>query len=178
MRQQTNKVKRELDYFLHLPYTVILKSEEAGGFFAEIEELPGCMSQGDTAQEAVNNIQEAKRLWLETALENSIEIPLPLSKQEYSGKLLIRIPKTLHKRLSSRANKEAVSLNQMICSLLSERISTQELVYDIKAAIKPELSEMVRGYIFTSLPNVMNSTENVIFKKQKYPQDKWVKRAG
>jgi predicted metal-dependent RNase len=115
---------------------------------------------------------------LETALEKNIEIPLPLAKQEYSGKLLIRIPKTLHKRLSIRANKEAVSLNQMICSLLSERISTEELIYDIKAAIKPELSEMIRGYIFTSMPSVMDSTENLILKKQIYPQDEWVKRAS
>jgi antitoxin HicB len=176
MRRKMNVTKNNLNYYLQLPYTVVLKSEEAGGFFVEIEELPGCMSQGDTAEEALRTIQEAKQLWIETALENNIEIPIPLSKQEYSGKFIVRIPKSLHKRIVTRANKEGVSLNQMVCMLLSGRISTQEIIDEIQSAIKLEFFEMSRGYWVASEPksNIDLSFENLNFNIQKIPHNiKW-----
>jgi len=69
--------KKNLDYYLKLPYTVIMVPEEAGGFFANIKELPGCMTQGETIDETLKNIEEAKYLWLKTALEMKLDIPLP-----------------------------------------------------------------------------------------------------
>lgn len=49
----------------------------------------------------------------------SDDIPLPSSDNSYSGKLLVRMPKSLHRRLAETAEREGVSLNQYIVSLLS-----------------------------------------------------------
>lgn len=66
-----------LNHYMSLPYSIRIIPEEAGGYFAEVEELPGCMTQGDTIEELMRNIEEAKELWLESALEIGKEIPLP-----------------------------------------------------------------------------------------------------
>ncbi|ACV64570.1 protein of unknown function UPF0150 [Desulfofarcimen acetoxidans DSM 771] len=111
---------KDLQYYLELPYRVLLHPAEEGGYAIEIPELPGCISQGETLEEAYKMIQDAKICWLETALEDGIEIPEPVKIQnEYSGKLNIRIPKTLHRLLAEKAKDEKVSLNQYIMYQLS-----------------------------------------------------------
>ncbi|MHC5610060.1 MAG: toxin-antitoxin system HicB family antitoxin [Nostoc sp.] len=58
-------------------------------------------------------------MWIETAYEASDDIPLPSSDNSYRGKLLVRMPKSLHRRLAETAEHEGVNLNQYIVSLLS-----------------------------------------------------------
>ena len=52
-------------------YTVILEQEADGGFVAHIPALPGCVSQGDTRQEVLENIREAAGLYVQGYGENS-----------------------------------------------------------------------------------------------------------
>ena len=112
--------KKNLKYYLELPYRIVLYPSSEGGFGVEIPELPGCLSQGETVDEAYDMIEDAKKAWLEFALEDGIEIPEPAkSVEEYSGKLNIRIPRTLHKLLAETAKQEKVSLNQYISFTLS-----------------------------------------------------------
>lgn len=54
-----------------------LSAEDGGGFLATVPELPGCMSDGDTEFEAIQNAQDAIRCWLEAARENHQPIPEP-----------------------------------------------------------------------------------------------------
>jgi antitoxin HicB len=75
MKTQT-KPKTLQDY-LDLSYPITLYPEPDGGYTVIIGDLPGCMSQGDTLDEAVANIQEAKVAWLETAWECRDDIPMP-----------------------------------------------------------------------------------------------------
>ena len=76
----TNK---DLAYYLSLYYTVELTQTETG-WFVKIPLLEGCMSQGDTRAEALEMIDEAKELWLETALEEGIPIPEPALMEQVS----------------------------------------------------------------------------------------------
>ncbi|MFC4769953.1 toxin-antitoxin system HicB family antitoxin [Effusibacillus consociatus] len=93
----------------------------------EVLELPGCLSQGEAIQEALEMIEDAKRAWLEVALEDGREIPEPARDiEEYSGKLNIRIPKSLHRILSEKAKEENVSLNQYINYQLSRGVGYQQ----------------------------------------------------
>ncbi|MDA3823363.1 MAG: toxin-antitoxin system HicB family antitoxin, partial [Bacteroidales bacterium] len=105
-------MKKVIDY-LDLPYKVEIIKNEDSTFFASIKELPGCMTEGDTIVEAYEMIEEAKSLWIETALSDGSTIPEPeiLSKKNYSGKLVLRIPKSLHRRLAKSAEENEVSLN-------------------------------------------------------------------
>jgi predicted RNase H-like HicB family nuclease len=119
--------RKPLDYYLSLKYPVLLVAEPEGGYTALHPDLEGCVSVGETREEALANLEEARRLWLETAYEHGDEIPLPSTEREYSGRVLVRMPKSLHRRLDKEARAEGVSLNQYIVSLLAERSSLRAL---------------------------------------------------
>jgi antitoxin HicB len=116
-------MNKDIQYYLGLPYRVALYPAEEGGYAAEIPELSGCISQGETMEEVLGMIQDAKIAWLESALEDDIEIPEPAKgTEEYSGKLNIRIPKSLHRALAEKAKEEKVSLNQYISYQLARGV--------------------------------------------------------
>lgn len=118
---QKNKLQEmpSVEDYLNLQYPVTLYPDPEGGYVAQIKDLPGCLTQGETLDEAIANINEARELWIETAYEALDDIPLPSTDDTYSGKLLLRMPKSLHRRLAQTAELEGVSLNQYIVSLLS-----------------------------------------------------------
>lgn len=63
-----------------LDYRVViepLSEEDGGGYFATVPDLPGCMSDGETPEEAVANVQDAILSWIEAATELGREVPLP-----------------------------------------------------------------------------------------------------
>ncbi len=68
--------KRSLESFLAQKYPITLYPEPEG-YTVEIKDLPGCLSQGDTAEEALQMIEEARILWIESAYENGDPIPPP-----------------------------------------------------------------------------------------------------
>ena len=68
---------KTLEYYLALPYTIELTPDEDGAWFAAVPLLKGCMTQGDSREEALAMLDEARELWLETALEAGIPIPEP-----------------------------------------------------------------------------------------------------
>ncbi len=111
--------KPSLEYYLNLQYAVTLYPDPEEGYVAQIKDLPGCLTQGETLKETMANLNEARELWIETAYEADDNIPLPSSNDSYSGKLLLRMPKSLHRRLAETSEREGVSLNQYIVSLLS-----------------------------------------------------------
>jgi len=91
-------------------------------FSIQIPELPGCISQGQTLEEAYKMIQDAKRGWLDIALQDGKAIPEPTGREEYSGKFNIRMPKSLHRTLVVKAKEENVNLNQYINYQLSRSV--------------------------------------------------------
>lgn len=121
--------RKDLSRYINLPYTIQLHASPEGGYAAGIVELPGCISQGDTAQEALEMVRDAMEIWISSALEDGESIPEP-SATEYSGKFLLRLPKSLHRDLAERATREGVSLNQFILYQLScipsRRLSPRE----------------------------------------------------
>ena len=108
-------------------YPATLTRDPDGGFVAEIFELPGCLTQGESIEEALENLAEARRLWIEVAYEAGDEIPRPSTEENYSGRLLLRLPHGLHRRLAETARREGVSLNQWILARLAESMGAGEL---------------------------------------------------
>jgi antitoxin HicB len=74
-------MSKDLDYYMKLPYVIVLKpgQDEDDGWLAEIPDLPGCFTAGDTKEEALTLLEEAKYLWLESSLEHGDPIPEPES---------------------------------------------------------------------------------------------------
>ena len=118
----------KLEDYLALPYTIEVQKDEGenySGWFARVVELPGCMTQADTFAELSEMVQEAMALWIETALEDGETIPLPRSVDDFSGRFVIRIPKSLHKELVEMAEREGVSLNTYVNVALGKTIGQE-----------------------------------------------------
>ena len=101
------------------PFTIRrLSKAEGGGWLVEFPDLPGCLADGDTIEEAVENGSDALRSWLATAKEFTDPVPAPSAG--LSGKWVQRVPKSLHAKLAAKAGKEGVSLNTLVVSLIAE----------------------------------------------------------
>lgn len=114
---------KTINDYLKLPYTIELIPDPEGGYAVAVKELPGCISQGDTAEEAMVMIRDAMAGWIEIALEDGMPIPEPRPEESYSGKFVVRVPKSLHRRLAEESENEGVSLNQYINLALASALA-------------------------------------------------------
>jgi RNA polymerase sigma-B factor len=114
----------DLDSYIKQPYHIELVKEDApdGGWTAQVEELPGCAAQGASPDEAARGVERAMRDWITDALANGREVPKPRSAASHSGRLLVRMPQSLHAELARAAEREEVSLNQLITSSLASAV--------------------------------------------------------
>ena len=103
--------KKDISYYLALPYSIHIQAEAEGGFFARVEELKGCMTQGESLEEVAGNIRDAMEAWLTTALDRGIAIPEP---ESYSGKFVLRVPKSLHRKLAENAEARKSELEPVL----------------------------------------------------------------
>ena len=81
------------------------------------------MTHGATAEEALRDIEDAKREWLISNIEDNLPIPEP---QKYTGQFHLRMPPSLHESLARMADFENISLNQYITSALSRAVGVAE----------------------------------------------------
>lgn len=102
-----------------VPYPVTLVHDESGEWAATIDALPGCNARGASPGEALERVADAVAAWVEAAEREGKEVPDPKSAPSYSGRLLLRMPQTLHAELARVAERERVSLNQFITDALS-----------------------------------------------------------
>jgi len=63
---------------------IIYWSDEDNAFIADIPELPGCMSDGETPKKALENAEIIMREWIEVATELGREIPIPKGRLKYA----------------------------------------------------------------------------------------------
>ena len=78
-------------------FEVIFTPQKEGGFTVEVPDLPGCISEGDTLEEAENNIQEAIELYLEVLEERGIPIPERSSYKIFKMNISIEREDSIHK---------------------------------------------------------------------------------
>ena len=119
---------KNLDYYTKLKYPFILEQDEDGSYFIEYPDLPGCMTCGATIEEALKMGEDAKKCWINSALQDGDFVPVPKCVDDYPDNFKLRLPKTLYKQLSINANSEGVSMNQYCLYLLSgslTNLSTQ-----------------------------------------------------
>jgi antitoxin HicB len=109
---------QEVARYMAMPYRIELVPDPHG-WFVRIPELPGCMSQGDTQEEALAMIRDAQQLWLRGALEDGWTIPEPRAAADYSGKFNVRVPRRVHRDLVHAAEDEGVSLNLFVATALA-----------------------------------------------------------
>jgi len=94
-------------------------STEDECYLAEVPELPGCVTHGETVLEAAQNAEECIEAWIEMALEAGDPLPVPAVEKHWSGRFVARIPRDLHADLALEAERQGVSLNQYVVAQLA-----------------------------------------------------------
>lgn len=110
-----------MNYSMHL-----LWSEEDGGYVATVPELFDVRAFGETAEEAAKAASEASEAVLSILAEDGDSIPNPVFHTNFSGQLRLRLPKSMHRALSLRAQTEGVSLNTLLNSYLARGLGQGE----------------------------------------------------
>jgi predicted RNase H-like HicB family nuclease len=121
---KTKSSDGRIEQFAALNHTIVMRRDEDGDIVASIVELDGCVAHGKDAAEALTELASMKKLWIESCLADGKRVPLPAEEDDTlpSGKWLQRVPRSLHKKLADLAQREGVSLNQYVVSVLAEAI--------------------------------------------------------
>lgn len=103
-----------------------LSEDEGGGFLITFPDLPGCMSDGETEAEAIENGQDAFHAWVSAYADSGKAIPLPTFRPEFinpsktSAVYVNNLPKKVCAQLSECAKLEGVSMDALVLSLIAE----------------------------------------------------------
>ena len=129
---------KTLNDYMAMSYRMeIVEDKDEGGFVVSYPDLPGCITCGETVESAVANALDAKKAWIEAALEDGVEIHEPDSLEDYSGQFKLRIPRSLHRSLAEHSQREGISMNQYCVYVLSRndavfsKINVVKLIYTI-----------------------------------------------
>jgi antitoxin HicB len=107
-------------------YPIVLAPATNGdgpGWVASVEELPGCEAHGPTPERAAAGMGDAVERWLREARAAGREVPPPGAAAAHSGKLLVRMPRSLHAELVRASDREGTSLNAYIVAALSASVA-------------------------------------------------------
>lgn len=133
--KEKQKESKGIEYYVQLPYSILLHQVNEEGdkyWIAEVTELPGCKSHGSTVNEAVDNAKAALKDWILDSLERGEEVPIPVERDSYSGKILVRMSRSLHHSLSIMADSEKLSLNQLIVTILGKEVGRFDVLNNVE----------------------------------------------
>ena len=107
---------KTLNDYMAMSYRMeIVEDKDEGGFVVSYPDLPGCITCGETLESAIENAQDAKKAWIEAALEDGVEIHEPDSLEDYSGQFKLRIPRSLHRSLGRAFTERGDQHESVLC---------------------------------------------------------------
>ena len=74
---------KDLQYYMRLKYPFTLEKDEDESYFIQFPDLPGCMTCGATIENAIAMGEDAKKCWIESALQDGDFIPEPKTTEDY-----------------------------------------------------------------------------------------------
>jgi predicted HicB family RNase H-like nuclease len=122
-------IQSKVENYLNQKYAFLIERQEDGEkpyYSLRVLEFEGCMTTGDTIEEVARDIQDAMREWLQLNIKLGRVITNPIKSRSYSGKVMLRLPPTLHESLMFRAAEQGVSLNQYLIVSLSRNLGCEE----------------------------------------------------
>lgn len=140
-------------------YVRRLLPDEAGGFTATIHELPGCIAEGDSAAEALENLERVALSWMESAKHSGYPISEPMDFSGASGKIALRISRRIHQQAAERADLEGTSLNQLIAVALASYLGQQDGMIKCLEAVKSHLHAHVSWNYISNWQAAKKNTE-------------------
>lgn len=95
-------------------------SKEDHEYLATVAEFPSLSWLDDDQFEALNGLINLVEDIIDDMVDSGEAVPAPYSLREYSGNVRLRMPPEQHRDLAIRASEEGVSLNRLLCSLISQ----------------------------------------------------------
>jgi antitoxin HicB len=158
----------QVQNYLRQPYARIVVPMESKGYHAEILEFPGCFAQGETVEKAYNNLEEAAQSWIETTLSQGHVIPEPSANLNYSGRIALRLPTSIHEHAAHLAERNDTSLNTFIVSAISAKVGAEELYNTLAERFENKLP-ITHTYNFLIIPSNVQQTSHMFEKKLIHP---------
>ena len=116
----------EISAVLARPYTRNLLPDADGGYTVTVREFPGCIAEGDTAEDALRNFDAAATSWIEAAVASGLAIAEPIEAPVYSGRVALRIPAGLHQDVADLAAVDECSINQLLSVAIAEYVGRRQ----------------------------------------------------
>jgi antitoxin HicB len=151
-------MNKRAEEYINEPYTRILIPNEDGSYSAEILEFSGCFAEGETANEAMDNLINAALAWLETCIEQGLDIPEPFENQDFGGKIALRLPRSLHRQASRMAERDGVSLNQFLVSAISARVGAENMFMHLMDKFEQTMGTVTTLYTTDMLLSGLNKS--------------------
>ncbi len=178
-------MKKDLTYYLNLPYKIELEKippHEGGGYSARIPLFGQSITgDGETREEALQDLDNSKEKRLKEYLEKGLPIPEPETEEaedlsSYSGKYMIRMSRVLHRNLVLSAQKNGVSLNLYINNLLSVNWAVDSLRSEIEGIIKYNTNTLTQSpQNYAKKPQILSRPDEPI--SDEYASDDYPKAA-
>ncbi|HLZ09704.1 MAG TPA: type II toxin-antitoxin system HicB family antitoxin [Chloroflexota bacterium] len=118
-------VEERVREYLRRPYRMEVRGSPEEGYLATAPELPGCITASDTPEDGLRMLRDAMATWLEATIVAGDQVPEP-DEVRFSGRMLLRMPKSLHSRLADQAGRENVSINQLAVALVAEGLGREQ----------------------------------------------------
>lgn len=124
-----NSKTKAIEEYLKEPYARLLIPDESGGYVSEVLEFPGCVSTGKTPNEALENLENAAYAWIGSTQKQGKDIPVPRGDCNYSGRIVLRLPASLHRQASLLAERDRTSLNQFMVSSIAASVAANDMFH-------------------------------------------------
>ncbi len=136
--------KRDLQYYKGLNYKIELTFDsEDNCWYARLPELGDVLADGSTSDEALRKVLTLKDEILELDYKRDLPIPEPRPELDYSGRFLLRVPKSLHKKLAQEAEAEGTSINRLAIQILSEDLERRQTMRTVTDSIKTTVRDVI-----------------------------------
>ncbi len=159
-KKNINTQNPQVAEILGKPYALRITPDETGKYTATILEFPGCIASGNTPTEAIENFYRVAESWVTVALANNFEIREPVDFYGYSGKISLRIPRTLHRQVAEYAELEGVSINQLLVHAISNYIGG---IHGIDKLAK-KYAENIRSSLNVFVCGIDNQSSNILIE--------------
>jgi len=145
--------------YLRKPYSRTLIPVGDGTYFAEILEFPGCFAEGQSPDEAYKNLEAVAQSWIEAAKGQGQEIPEPFATHDFSGRIALRMPRSIHKQAARFAEMDDTSLNQFFLAAIAARVGAEDFAERLSnrieakfASARPSYTVILHNSLWTTGP--------------------------
>jgi len=142
-------------------YTIIIRKEEFDGeilYVGRVAEFPNISSFEDTFEEARNLVIDAIQTLKKIADKTSADFPIPYPtlSDDYSGRVTLRLPKSLHAKVARIAEQEDISINQFLITAVASHVGEIDGISKVVSEAVNRIGDAVNS-VMTSVVNVWNS---------------------